>query len=95
MEIGLTIRRLRKEKGIQQKDFAEICGISQTYLSQIEKGKKTPTIDMLGKISEKLNIPFPVLSFLSLTEDLIPEEKREMYKKAEPLINSLLEGVFL
>ncbi len=95
MKIGLTIRRLRKEKGIQQKDFAEMCGISQTYLSQIEKGRKTPTLDMLEKISKALKIPFPVLSFLSLSEDLVPEEKRDLYKRVEPLMHSLVEDVFL
>jgi transcriptional regulator with XRE-family HTH domain len=35
MDIGQTILRVRKEKGIKQKDLAKGAGISSTYLSQI------------------------------------------------------------
>ena len=95
MKIGATIKRLRKEKGIRQTDFAKQCRISQTYLSQLENDNRNPTVDVLERISKALNIPYPVLSFLSLTEETVPEEKREVYKKMEKVMFGLVEDVFL
>ncbi|MCX6328144.1 MAG: helix-turn-helix transcriptional regulator, partial [Bacteroidia bacterium] len=66
MDIGPTILRLRKEKGIKQKDLARGAGISATYLSQIEKGLRVPRLDILEKISNEINVPLSILSFLSL-----------------------------
>lgn len=95
MKIGATIKRLRKEKGIRQIDFAKSCGISQTYLSQLENDDRNPTVDVLERISAALNIPYPVLSFLSLTPDSVSEEKREVYQRMEKVMFGLVEDVFL
>lgn len=95
MKIGATIKRLRKEKGIRQVDFAKQCKISQTYLSQLENDDRNPTIDVLEKISNALGIPYPVLSFLSLTPDAVPEQKREVYDRMEKVMFGLVEDVFL
>jgi len=95
MDIGQTIFRVRKEKGIKQKDLAKGAGISPTYLSQIEKGQRIPTIYTLEKISAEINIPFPVLSFLSLDINSIPEEKKFAYNQIKPLLDGLVEKIFL
>lgn len=42
MKIEIAIKKIRKDLGISQKDFAETLGISQIYLSQIEHGQKSP-----------------------------------------------------
>lgn len=94
MNIGETIKILRKEKNIKQLDLAESSGISQTYLSQIEKGTKTPTIDVLEKISTNLGLPYPVLSFLSLDTNSISAEKKEIYNRFEPVISGLIKEIF-
>lgn len=95
MKIGATIKKLRKEKKITQIDFAERCGISQTYLSQLENDERNPTVDVLERISNVLEIPYPVLSFLSITIDSVPEEKKEVYKRMEKVMFGLVEDVFL
>ncbi len=95
MKIGETIKKIRKEKGITQINFSRKCGISQTYLSQIENNERNPTIDILERISNALEIPYPVLSFLSITEDNVPEEKKEIYKRMEKVMFGLVEDVFL
>lgn len=94
MSIGNTISNLRKEKKIKQMDLAKISGISQTYLSQIEKGVKTPTIDILEKISFALGIPYPVLSFLSIDKNDISDDKKEAFSKFEPVISSIIKEIF-
>ena len=95
MKIGATIKKLRKEKKITQIDFAGQCGISQTYLSQLENDERNPTVDILERISSVLEIPYPVLSFLSITIDNVPEEKKEVYKRMEKVMFGLVEDVFL
>ncbi|WP_167608160.1 helix-turn-helix domain-containing protein [Maribellus sediminis] len=95
MKLGSTIKRLRKEKNIRQVDFAKQCGISQTYLSQLENDDRNPTIDVLERISKTLEVPYPVLSFLSLTEDDVSEEKRDMYQRMQKVMFGLVEDVFL
>jgi len=95
MKTGVTIKKLRKEKRITQIDFAKQCGISQTYLSQLENDERNPTVDVLERISKVLEIPFPVLSFLSITIDNVPEEKKEVYRRMEKVMFGLVEDVFL
>ncbi|WP_373262779.1 helix-turn-helix domain-containing protein, partial [Bacteroides thetaiotaomicron] len=43
MNIGKIIKETRKSKGLKQQSFAKMCGITQTYLSQIENNVKDPT----------------------------------------------------
>lgn len=95
MKTGATIKKMRKEKKITQIDFAKQCGISQTYLSQLENDERNPTVDVLERISNVLEIPYPVLSFLSITIDNVPEEKKEVYKRMEKVMFGLVEDVFL
>lgn len=95
MNIGSTIQKLRKEKNIRQIELAENSGISQTYLSQIEKGLKMPTVDVLEKVCFNLGIPYPVLSYLSIDRNNVPEGKKEIYDKFEPVISKLIKDIFL
>ena len=95
MNIGITIRELRKRKNLSQEELSGLTNISQTYISQIESGKKTPTLDVLQTIGEKIGVPFQIISFLSLNEDAIPEGKREHYKAIEPAVKAMIKEYFL
>jgi len=95
MKIGNTIKTIRKKKGIQQNELAEKSGISQTYLSQIENGTRTATLETLEKISNALDVPLSVLSFLSLEITAVNPNKREAYAKFQPIIKAMVEELFL
>lgn len=56
MSIGSVIRKYRKEKKIKQKVLAEKADISATYLSDVELGRKNPSITTLGKIASALGV---------------------------------------
>lgn len=94
MNLGTTIKNLRLQKGFKQNSFAEQCGITQTYMSQIENNAKEPNLSTLKVISEKLSIPLPVLFFLSLSMDDIDPEKREAFKHLDPSIKSMISEFF-
>jgi transcriptional regulator with XRE-family HTH domain len=54
--LGRNVRRLRQERGWSQEAFADEAGIHRTYVSDIERGARNPTIVVL----EQLARPFGV-----------------------------------
>ncbi|HVD99986.1 MAG TPA: helix-turn-helix transcriptional regulator [Cytophagaceae bacterium] len=94
MNIGNTIKTLRQQKGINQISLAEMSGITQTYLSQIENNVKEPNISTLKAISEKLGMPLPILFFLSLDGEDIQPEKQAAYNHLLPSIKSMITEFF-
>jgi transcriptional regulator with XRE-family HTH domain len=57
MELGSTIRRIRKEKLLTLKDVAHMTNLTESLLSQIENNKAQPSIASLMAISRALNTP--------------------------------------
>ena len=94
MNVIATIRSLREDKKMSQAQLASLAGLSTTYISLVESGKKSPTLKSLQKISKALGIPFPILSFMSLDEQDIKPEKRDAYNVIAPAINSMLKSFF-
>ncbi|QIB27930.1 helix-turn-helix domain-containing protein [Caloranaerobacter azorensis] len=56
MDIGEKIREERIKKGLKQRQLANKAGISNTYLSDIEVGRTTPSIKTLMKIAQALDV---------------------------------------
>ena len=95
MNIGKAIKDLRKQSGFKQVEFADKCGLSQSYLSSIEKGNKEPTLSLLKQISSALSMPMPILVFLSLDKDDVSRKKRDAFELLEPTLKSLISDLFL
>ncbi len=55
-KIGKNIKKIRMQKGLSQQQLAQKSGISQSFLSALENGKKSPTVDSLNKICRSLGI---------------------------------------
>lgn len=51
-EISNLIVKVRTQAGLTQKQLAEISGLTQSNISNIEKGNKHPTIESLKKIAD-------------------------------------------
>lgn len=96
MNIGMSIRNIRKERVPQltQYEFAQHIGITQTYLSQIETGAKTPKISVLETISEKFEIPLPIIFWFGLEEKDIAEHKKEYFKFLKPTVDAMIDEFF-
>ena len=54
--VGRNVARLRKGKGLTQEVIAERSGISQQYLSDLERGLRNPTIIRLYEIAQALGV---------------------------------------
>jgi len=52
-----NIKKFRLMRNFTQERLSELCGISCDYLSEIERGKKTPSMKRFLLIAEKLEIP--------------------------------------
>ncbi len=50
--LGNRIRALRRKHGWTQVDMAEVLGVDRSYLSEIETGKKDPSLRVLKTIAD-------------------------------------------
>ena len=56
MNIGDNIKRIRKEKGLTQKQLAKKLGVSQQNLAQYESNKRYPKLATARKIATALDV---------------------------------------
>lgn len=56
MDVGKRITELKKQKNMSTNYLANKAGVSQSYLRDVELGKKNPTIEMLSYICDALGI---------------------------------------
>ena len=56
MRFGEAVRKLRQEKQISQEEFADLCGLHRTYISDIELGKRNVSLENIEKIAKALDL---------------------------------------
>ncbi len=88
--LGLKARRLRHEAGLGLKDVARRAGLSVSYLSEIEKGKKHPKPGKLLRLAEALGTTYEELVSPKVGEDLDPV--RSLF--ASPFLREFPFGLF-
>ncbi|GEC16331.1 helix-turn-helix domain-containing protein [Nitrobacter winogradskyi] len=54
--VGLNFARLRKDKGFTQERFAETSGFTQQYVSDMERGRRNPTVVTLFHLASALGV---------------------------------------
>ena len=54
--LGKNVQRIRKDKSWSQEEFAHRCGLHRTYISQVERGVRNPTITVLEKLAKALKV---------------------------------------
>jgi len=90
MDIGTTIKKARRSKGIKLRQLSEGTGLSKPYLSQIENSERIPKVATLEKIATYLNIPLWLLFYKPIKLDLEIELDKN---KKEELVDGLNEIV--
>jgi transcriptional regulator with XRE-family HTH domain len=73
--MGKRITRLRERAGFSQTELAERVHVHQTHISQIEKGQKFPSIELLAGLARELETNSDYL--LGLTDDDAPHSDLE------------------
>jgi transcriptional regulator with XRE-family HTH domain len=54
--LGETIRAKRKNANFSQEKLAEKAGLSTVFISRVERGKESPSVDSLVKIAKALGV---------------------------------------
>lgn len=54
--VGLNFAKLRKDKGFTQERFAETSGFTQQYVSDLERGRRNPTVVTLFHLASALGV---------------------------------------
>ncbi|MBU5430607.1 helix-turn-helix transcriptional regulator [Kineothrix sp. MSJ-39] len=72
--IGLRIKLERTKQNLTQEQLAELADISSSYLSAIERGKQSISLDYTNRIAEALKIP---------VNELLTHEPESRYGVAE------------
>ena len=81
-KLGKRIRNYRRELGFSQEQLAEKSRCHPTYIGQIERGEKNPTIESIEKITRALGISLSQLlekiDFENHSENQIAEKCYEL-----------------
>lgn len=56
MKIVMLVKEIRKEKGYTLDQLSKLTGISKSHLNYIEKNQKEPTISVVVRIAQVLNV---------------------------------------
>lgn len=86
--LGNTLKRLRGIYGYSAKEMSELLGISSSYLSEIENGKKKVSMDLLDRYSELFGLR--VSTLVRFSEDY---EDAELNNVGQKFITSLMSKV--
>lgn len=74
--------------------LADLCETSASYIGEIEIGKKFPSVEMIQKFSDAMNIR-PYMLFMEETDCFIsnirPEKKRELIEKLQAAVKEIIE----
>lgn len=81
-QIGYNVKRLRKLYNYNQVEFAQLIGVSQGSLSDIESGKSKPSVETVIAIYERFHCSLEWL----LTVNSIKIDRKE----ASPIINKTM-----
>lgn len=73
VEIGNRIAQRRIHAGIKQTNLAETVGISNNYLSSIERGKERPSLEILVSICNALHVTPDYLLMGNMHSNNIPQ----------------------
>lgn len=62
-EVGRRVRRLRRRRGLNRRQFADLCGRSPSWVDKIETGERgLLRLPMVERVAEVLGVPVDVLT---------------------------------
>jgi len=96
-----NLKAYRKLRRISQTQLASLCDSSTGYIGEIESGKRFPSVNMIERIAEALEIeswnlfknePINLSSSGSPSVKLAPTQKNEIIKMANSALSKILEN---
>ena len=59
--LGRNVRNCRQARGMSQEELALEAGMKRSYVSELERGLRNPTVRALGRLAEALDVDPTVL----------------------------------
>lgn len=75
--LGARIQMLRHDRELTQEELAQRCGISQKYLSELERGEKAPSWETLVAVAHK-GLQIRIASLVFGIDEEIGAEARQL-----------------
>jgi len=76
--LGVQLRRLRLERGERLSDTADRAGVSPQYLSEIERGLKEPSSEMISAVAGALEVTLIELTTAVVDDLRAPSPSRSV-----------------
>jgi len=54
--VARNLRRIRHERGFSQEDLADRAGVDRSYISLLERGSYSASVDMLARLGKALGV---------------------------------------
>jgi len=101
LDYGRVIEALRRQRGMTQEALASAAGVSASYLSEVERGFKRPSTDVLAKLAKAFGmLPSQLLEFVESfaavpaqsVDSLVPPKSRREWASAANRLGQEGEG---
>lgn len=73
--VAWNVRRIRISRGISQEKLAYQAGVDRSYLASLERQSKNPTIDLLERIAEALDVHLSEFFVRPVTPKTFPKDR--------------------
>lgn len=91
MNVGRAIRIARAHKGLTQSSLAEESGLSLSYVSLVEQGKREPSLSALKGLTAALGLPLNLLVFMASDSDEVVGVPQDVRDRLNTIVLRLLE----
>lgn len=92
MNISKALQICRTQKGVTKTRLAELSGLSLSYLSLLERGKRDPNLSTVNKLCEALGMPVSIFMFLASDANELNGISNELAEKLSLTALQLIEA---
>ena len=72
MSLGMRVKVLRRAKGLTQQGLADAVNVSRVYIQSIESNRRRPSMDLLERLAEALDV-----TVADLEQEALPQGGKE------------------
>lgn len=93
MSAGDNIKKIRKQKGLTQKQLGELCGLADSAIRRYENGRANPKYETKKKIADALGTNvWQLIDTVEQADDLVRHETEERKNDTEHHFKGWIEG---
>jgi transcriptional regulator with XRE-family HTH domain len=86
-----ALRLLRVFHDLKQNELAERLNVSKSYISEIEKGNRTPSLDLIDRYAQVFKVPVSSIMFFSEQIESAQKEKAAIPKARQAIASKIIK----